>query len=191
MTHVALAPLAHTRAADRAVWTSRGFTTLEIRFERPADVVAISELTTSAFKDTAHGSGTEALIIERLRAAKVLTVSLVAFDDDEIVGHVACSPVTVDRAQGNWYGLGPVSVRPEQQRLGIGQALIRTALDHLRTLGADGCVLLGEPAYYQRFGFESHAALTYRGSRSRYFQRLVLLGPPATGDFAFHPSFDD
>jgi putative acetyltransferase len=179
------------RAGLRLFRLPRGSTTLDIRAERPADAVAISELTTSAFKNTAHGSGTEALIVERLRAAEVLAVSLVAAEDSDIVGHVACSPVTIDPDQGRWYGLGPVSVRPDRQRLGIGQALVRAALDNLRSLRAAGCVLLGDPAYYQRFGFVSEAALTYRGVRSRYFQSLLLGGPAAMGDVSFHPSFDD
>jgi predicted N-acetyltransferase YhbS len=163
---------------------------LEIRSERPADAVAISELTTTAFKDTAHGSGTEALIVERLRAARALTVSLVAIEDNEVVGHVACSPVTIRPDHPGWHGLGPVSVRPDRQRTGIGQALIRAALDDLRSLGAAGCVLLGDPGYYHRFGFVSDPALTYRGARSRHFQRLLLGGPPAVVDVSFHPSFD-
>jgi predicted N-acetyltransferase YhbS len=163
---------------------------LEIRSERAADAVAISELTTSAFRNTGHGSGTEALIVERLRAAKVLTVSLVAIEDDEIVGHVACSPVRIIPDQPDWHGLGPVSVRPDRQRLGTGQALVRAALQDLRSRGAAGCVLLGDPAYYGRFGFVSAGALTYRGARSRYFQSILLGGPPAMGDVSFHPSFD-
>lgn len=164
---------------------------MDIRSERPADVVAIGELTTLAFKDTAHGSGTEALIVERLRAAQALTVSLVVVENDKIVGHVACSPVSITPDQANWYGLGPVSVRPDRQGLGIGQAVICAALDELRSLGAAGCVLLGDPAYYHRFGFVSDRALTYRGARSRYFQRLFLGETSAAGDVSFHPSFDN
>lgn len=164
---------------------------MDIRPERRTDVVAIRELTTSAFKSAAHSSGTEARIIEGLRGAGALTVSLVAVDKYEIVGHVGCSPVTIAPVQGSWYGLGPVSVRPDRQRLGIGQMLIRTGLEQLRNLDAAGCVLLGDPAYYHRFGFESDPALTYRGAPSPYFQRLVLGGPPATGDVSFHPAFQD
>lgn len=169
----------------------RGPATLEIRAELPADTVAIRDLTTYAFKGTAHGSGTEALIVDRLRAAGALAVSLVAVEADEIVGHVACSPVTINPHRRNWYGLGPVSVQPERQRLGIGQALVRAALRDLHRLGAAGCVLLGDPAYYQRFGFVSDADLTYRGVSSRYLQRLLLGSAPAAGDVSFHPSFDD
>lgn len=158
--------------------------------ERPADAAVISRLTTSAFRDTAHGSGAEALIIERLRAAKALTVSLVAIEDGDIVGQVTCSPVTVSSGADAWYGLGPVSVRPDRQGAGLGQGLIRAALADLNGLGAAGCVLLGDPAYYRRLGFVSDPAMTYRGRPSVYFQRLILNGPPAVGDVAFHPAFD-
>jgi len=153
-------------------------------------VVAISELTTSAFDGTPHGSGTEALIIERLRAARALTMSLVAIEDNQLVGHLACSPVAITPHHEGWFGLGPVSVRPDRQRLGIGQVLIRAGLEDLERLGAAGCVLLGDPVYYCRFGFASDPALTYRGRRSRYFQRLSLRGSPAVGDVSFHRSFD-
>ncbi|MFC3078252.1 GNAT family N-acetyltransferase [Phenylobacterium terrae] len=162
---------------------------MEIRPERHTDVAVIRELTTTAFYGLAHSSGAEARIIEGLRAAGALSVSLVAVEEDQVLGHVACSPVTITPVQGSWFGLGPVSVRPDRQRSGIGQTLIRAALQQLRTDGAAGCVLLGDPAYYRRFGFRSDPALTYRGAASTYFQRLVLRGPPARGDVSFHPAF--
>ncbi|MDQ8730748.1 N-acetyltransferase [Bradyrhizobium sp. LHD-71] len=162
---------------------------MEIRSERPTDVAAISYITTAAFKTAPHSSGTEARIVEGLRTGQALAVSLVAVDQDEIVGHVAFSPVTIVGARGGWYGLGPVSVRPEQQSRGFGQLLIRAGLEQLRLFQAAGCVVLGDPRYYHRFGFESDPALTYGGRHSPYFQRLVLGGPPATGDVAYHPAF--
>ena len=163
---------------------------MEIRSERPTDVAAISYLTTAAFKTAPHSSGTEARIIEGLRALKALTISLVAVDQDEIVGHVAFSPVTIAGVRGDWYGLGPVSISPEHQNRGIGQSLIRAGLEQLRLLQAAGCVVLGDPRYYQRFGFESDPALTYGGNTSPYFRRLILGGPPATGDVAYHSAFE-
>ena len=167
-----------------------GQSPLDIRSERAADVAAIRDLTTSAFLGTPHGSGAEAAIIEGLRAAGALTTSLVAVEHHRLLGHVACSPVRITPDRSGWFGLGPVSVWPDRQRLGIGQALVRAALHDLRTRGAAGCVLLGDPAYYHRFGFESDPELTYRGRRSRYLQRLGFAGPPALGDVAFHPAFD-
>jgi predicted N-acetyltransferase YhbS len=163
---------------------------LEIRPERLTDAAAISLVTTAAFATATHSSGTEAQIVEGLRAAGALTVSLVATEGDEILGHVAFSPVAITDAQGDWYGLGPVSIRPDRQGRGFGQSLVRRGLQQIEALGAAGCVVLGDPAYYGRFGFESDPALTYGGSPSPYFQRLVLGGRPAAGEVAYHAAFD-
>lgn len=135
--------------------------------------------------------GDEARVIDALRAAGALTISLVAVSaDGEVVGHVAFSPVRIDGRASDWYGLGPVSVAPELQGRGIGGALILDGLDRLRALNAGGCVLLGDPNYYARFGFVSDPALTYQGKPNRYFQRLLLAGPGRAGDVSFHPAFD-
>ena len=147
---------------------------MQIRDEHPEDAAAIGELTAAAFADAPHASGTEARIVEALRQAGALTLS----------------PVQIDRAAGRWYGLGPVSVTPELRRQGTGGALIRRGLDRLAALGAEGCVALGDPAYYGRFGFVSDPALTYGGEASRYFQRRVLKGDPPQGDVSYHPGFD-
>ena len=163
---------------------------MEIRPERHTDVAAISNVTTAAFATAPHSSGTEARIVEGLRAGRALTVSLLAEDAGEIVGHVAFSPVMIVGAGGDWYGLGPVSVRPDKQRRGVGQSLVRTGLDQLRALSAAGCVVLGDPAYYRRFGFESDPALTYGGYHSPYFQRLIFSGPPPRGDVIYHAAFE-
>jgi predicted N-acetyltransferase YhbS len=163
---------------------------LEIRSERRTDVAAISNVTTAAFATAPHSSGTEARIVDALRAGRALTVSLLAEDEGEIVGHVAFSLVTIAGAGGHWYGLGPVSVRPDRQRRGLGQSLVRRGLDQLRTLNAAGCVVLGDPAYYRRFGFESDPALTYGGYHSPYFQRLIFGGPPPIGDVIYHAAFE-
>ena len=135
--------------------------------------------------------GDEARIIDALREAGALSISLVAIaTDGELVGHVAFSPVGIDGQPGDWYGLGPLSVAPRMQRRGVGSALITKGLDRLRELMAAGCVLLGNPDYYRRFGFLSDPKLTYQGQPNPGFQRLVLMGPPAKGDVSFHPAFD-
>ncbi|MCC8971012.1 GNAT family N-acetyltransferase [Bradyrhizobium brasilense] len=164
---------------------------MQIRDERPEDAAAISRITAAAFANAPHSSGTEARIVEALRAAGALTISLVAVSDDgSIFGHVAFSPVRIEGVVGRWYGLGPVSVAPDLQRQGTGGALIRAGLARLAAMNADGCVLLGDPAYYSRFGFVSDPALTYGGEPSPYFQRLVLKGDPPKGDVKYHPAFD-
>ena len=162
---------------------------LQIRAERPSDASFIHELTTAAFESAPYSGGDEADIVDRLREAGALAVSLVAVDSGEIVGHVAFSPVTIGEAEGDWFALGPISVQPERQGQGVGQALVRAGIEALAALGASGCALLGAPGYYGRFGFESDEALRYGGVASPYLQRVVLRGGPPTGDVQFHPAF--
>src|SRR5689334_4880150 len=109
---------------------------MQIRLERPEDAATIHALTDAAFKGMPFSDETEAGVIDGLRAAGALTLSLVATEGGEIVGHVAFSPVQINGEAGDWYGLGPVSVWPDHQRRGIGQALIRDGLQRLRSLGA-------------------------------------------------------
>ncbi|MHC2464992.1 GNAT family N-acetyltransferase [Bradyrhizobium embrapense] len=163
---------------------------MQIRDERDEDAAAISRITTAAFAAAPRSSGTEARIVAALRKAGALTLSLVATSNDgDIVGHVAFSQVEIDRMPGRWYGLGPVSVAPDLQRQGIGGALISEGLVRLAALGADGCVVLGDPAYYRRFCFLDDRWLTYGGKPSRYFQWLVLNGIPPRGDVKYHAAF--
>ena len=164
---------------------------MQIRDERNEDADAIRRSTAAAFAQAPHSSGTEPRIVDALRDAGALAVSLVAISDDgSVVGHVAFSPVRIGGEAGRWYGLGPVSIVPEMQRQGIGEALIREGLARLAALNAEGCVVLGDPAYYGRFGFVSDPALTYGDKPSAYFQRLVLMGKPRQGDVSYHPALD-
>ncbi len=160
-----------------------------IRAEAPGDAGEIGALTRAAFADAPHSSGTEAAIVDALRAAGALTVSLVALEAGAIVGHAAFSPVKIDAAPGRWFGLGPVSVRPDRQGQGLGRALVAEGLHRLRALGADGCVVLGEPGYYCRFGFVSDPELRYGAVPAGYFQRIVFRGSPPTGEVAYHSGF--
>jgi putative acetyltransferase len=134
-----------------------------IRNEVESDIPVIAEVTEAAFKTCPYGDHTEQFIINAMRAAGALTVSLVAEIDGEVVGHVAFSPVTAADGSAHWYGLGPVSVLPKHQRQGIGKALIREGLSLLEARGAKGCVLVGDPAYYRRLGFRNAPALTVEG----------------------------
>jgi putative acetyltransferase len=163
---------------------------MNIRAEIPEDAAIIRAITSAASEGAPHSSGTEAAIVDALRAAGALTVSLVAVQNGEIVGHVAFSPVTIDCKSTGWFGLGPVSVRPDQQGAGIGQALIRHGLDQLRRMGAEGCVVLGDPRYYRRFGFTNDPELRYGDVPPEYFQQLLLKGVTPKGEVAYHPSFD-
>lgn len=163
---------------------------MQIRSERPEDAAAIRLVTVAAFKTARYSNQKEADIVDGLRSAGALTVSLVAIEDDCIVGHVAFSPVRIAAAAGDWYGLGPVSVEPQRHRQGIGQALIRTGLDRLSSLEAAGCVVFGDPDYYCRFGFEKDLALRYERAPSPYLQRLMFRGALPSGEVRYHPSFE-
>src|SRR5438270_1484000 len=136
---------------------------MELRPEIHADAAAISGVITSAFLEAEHSDGNETLIVDRLRQSASLSVSLVAAENDRIVGHVAFSPVTVDEQSEGWFGLGPVAVVPDRQGHGIGSALIEAGLAQLRVRGSRGCVVLGEPAYYRRFWFVDDPSLRLDG----------------------------
>ncbi len=164
---------------------------MQIRHERPQDAATIYALTEAAFTGMPFSDQTEARVIDGLRAAGALTLSLVAEEGGDILGHVAFSPVTINGEAGDWYGLGPVSVWPDRQRAGVGQALIREGLRQLQALDAGGCVLLGAPAYYRRFGFEHDPGLyETTGAPPSAFQHLTLSGVRPSGEVRFHPAFD-
>lgn len=161
-----------------------------MRSERPSDFAAIEALIASAFRDAAHASHTEQFIVDALRRAEQLSVSLVAADLEDIVGHVAISPVSVSDGSRGWYGLGPVSVAPACQGRKIGTRLVEQALLKLRGLHACGCVVVGEPRYYRRFGFEAVPALTFPGVPPVYFQAIVFEGNMPSGVVSYHEAFN-
>ncbi len=161
-----------------------------IRDEQPADIPAIRVLITAAFKDVSHSSQTEAAIVDGLRGADVLALSLVAADGGALLGHIAFSPVTIDGKGLGWFGLGPLAVRSDMQGRGIGQALARAGLDRLKAVGAKGCVLLGAPGYYDRFGFAVESQLWLADVPKEYFQVLGFGGPLPAGEVRYHAAFE-
>jgi putative acetyltransferase len=164
-------------------------TKIVIRDETRDDVCAIAEVTIAAFKTLEISHHTEQFIIEALRAAKALTVSLVAETDDRVIGHIAFSPVTISDGTPNWYGLGPVSVLPEHQRKGIGKALIKEGLSRLKESNAQGCCLVGHPGYYSKFGFKNLLGLVHEGVPPEFFFALAFGGHAPQGTVAFHEGF--
>ena len=160
-----------------------------IRKEAPGDAAGISAVTTAAFLDAAHTDHTEQFIVSALREADRLTVSLVAVDGDSIIGHLAISPVSVSDRSPGWFGLGPVSVAPAWQGRGIGSALVREAFTELGSLHASGCVVLGEPGFYSRFGFMPVPSLVLPGVPPEYFQAVAFTGHMPSGVVAYHESF--
>ena len=163
---------------------------MEIDHERPEDVAAIRALTDAAFKGVPYSNETESRIVDALRDAGALTLSITARSDGEIVGHAAFSPVLINGERGRWYGLGPVSVAPERQRQGFGSAAIRSGLEQLQEAMAEGCVVFGSPLYYGRFGFVSDPRLFYAGAPEGYFQRLMFASSVPVGEVTYHPGFD-
>lgn len=164
---------------------------ITIRPERPGDEDAIRDLTAAAFRDMAFSDQSEPAVIDGLRDAGALDVSLLATDAaGAIVGHIAFSKVAVGAQAEGWYGLGPVSVAPGHQRQGIGTRLVEDGVARLSARDAEGVVLIGDPAYYSRFGFSADTALTYGDVPAAYVQYLSLKGARPQGAIAFHPAFD-
>jgi len=161
-----------------------------IRNEKPPDIKAITEVTIAAFKNCQYGNHTEQFIIHALRAADALTVSLVADVEGIVVGHIAFSPVTIPGQSGGWYGMGPVSVRPDRQRQGIGKSLIHEGLRLLKEAGAKGCVLVGDPQYYEQFGFRNLPELILEGVPQESFLALPFGENKADGVVVFHEGFN-
>ena len=169
-----------------------------VRSEKPGDEAAIHALIGAAFLGMAFSDGSEPDLVGQLRKDGDLALSLVAEQADHgpeghvvghVVGHVAFSRVTISDNSAGWYGLGPVSVLPKFQRSGIGSALINQGIAELRQAGARGIVLLGDPGYYARFGFEHDPQLSYPGPPAEYFQRLVLDGVPPSGVVRYAGAF--
>ncbi len=164
--------------------------TITIRQESPADAQAIHALTKAAFLNAPHAVHTEHFIVDALRDAGALTLSLVAEDGGVVVGHVAISPVTLSSGTPGWYGLGPISVAPERHGQGIGSQLMLSALQQLKDMGAAGCVLAGDPAYYGRFGFAHQSNLVFPDLPPEFFLIVAFSEPVPQGVVRFHSAFD-
>lgn len=161
-----------------------------IRPETSADHASIDDLTARAFAPVPYSDGSEPRIIDALREAGELTLSLVAEEDGALLGQITFSPVSINGVHDGWFGLGPVSVDPQHQSKGIGGALVREGLAQLTARSARGCVLVGDPAYYARFGFQNHCGLGYAVLDPAYVQKRVLAGPDRTGRLTYCDSFE-
>lgn len=160
-----------------------------IRAEQPQDQEAIRRVNVAAFEGHPFSRQTEHLIVEALRAADALDVSLVAELDGAVVGHIAFSLAQIGEVESGWFLLGPVAVLPDQQARGIGRKLIEAGLGALRSRGARGCVLVGEPAFYTRFGFAQVPGVTWAGVPAANVLCLRISGPTPAGEVVYHPAF--
>ena len=162
---------------------------MEIRPEEQRDIDAIHSVTVEAFKNVAISNQTEQFIITALRRDNALSISLVASIENEIAGHIAFSPIAISDGSVDWYTLGPVSVRPTFQKQGIGSALIKKGLSELKEMNAQGCVLVGNPNYYRRFGFKNDSRLLFEGVPAEVFLILPFGDTVPRGNIELHKGF--
>ncbi|MCC9604398.1 N-acetyltransferase [Blastopirellula sp. JC732] len=122
-----------------------------IRPETPDDVPAIRTLLLAAFPTAIENE-----IVDQIREADCEQISLVADEEGQIVGQILFTPATIERGKHvvNGWGLAPVSVLPKAQGRGVGAELIRQGLDQLRVMDANFVIVLGDPKYYPKFGFQ-------------------------------------
>ena len=183
-------PASTVRSCARAETAAAKVLHVRIRSELPADAPQIEALTAAAFLNAPHRTHTEHYIVNALRKAGQLSVSLVAEADGALIGHIAISPVAISSGETGWFGLAPLAVLPQHQLQGIGSQLVREALRVLRERGASGCVVLGEPRYYGRFGFSAHRNLVLPGAPGRYFQAIAFNSAVPRGTVSFHEAFE-
>lgn len=166
---------------------------LRIGEETTGDTRAIRRVHELAFDSSA-----EAHLVDLLRSRGVATISLVAEVGGEIVGHILFSPVSIDPPVHGWnaLGLAPIGVIPEQQRQGIGKALVNEGLERCKELGIHLVVVLGDPAYYTKFGFwrASEFGLSNEYQVDNHFL-LLELSPGVLNDISglvkYAPEFNE
>jgi len=172
-----------------------------IRDQTEADFAAVHQHVIAAFKTLAVAAGIEQFIMDALWRTGAATVALVAEErgaggaPPKLVGQAAFSKVLVGgRDVGwqdvGWHGCGPVSVLPARHRQGIGSALMRAGLERLRALGSCGCVVVGDPNYYTRFGFANTDAICEPGVPYENFMALRFSGAMPRGDVKFDKAFE-
>lgn len=164
----------------------RGVAVVTVRPERTGDGAAINDVIVHAF-----GRTDEARLVAQLRQDGDAAISLVAIDGDAVIGHVLLSPMS---APFRAVGLAPLSVAPVHQRRGVGAALVNAAIAQARHDGWSAIFVLGDPAYYGRFGFRADLAIGFLSPYAGpHFMALPLAGPlpVASGLVAYATAFGD
>ncbi|MDN3701110.1 GNAT family N-acetyltransferase [Vibrio artabrorum] len=164
-----------------------------IRTEAPADILVIDRLLKSVFETDA-----EANLVMSLRENSHLTLSLVACSDEgEVVGHLMFSPITLHGEDNNWQGLAPLAVKEAFRNQGVATSLVEDAFSTLVDFGYPACVVLGDPAYYRRFGFKAASEFGLScvwDVPEGAFQAIELVDGAFTGhsgEIAYSPEFND
>lgn len=158
-----------------------------IRNEIDSDAPAIRRVVTEAMKLLPQSTGTEAAIVDRLRANNALSLSLVVEDGGEVVGYLAASNARIGSVSG-WGLIGPLAVLPMRHSEGIGSALMADAINRLRA-NCNGAALVGDPGYYGRFGFRAFPKLRVGGCPPEFVQALPFDGREPEGELFHHPAF--
>jgi len=173
---------------------------VNIREDSPLDFASVQRVVTESFTTSPHGYHGEADLVARLRANCNHVLSLVAMDEQELIGHVLFSSVQIRTAsmtiEGS--GLAPVSVQPARQRTGVGTALINAGLEQLESNHIPFVVVIGDPAYYGRFGFQAAADFqlnhTFDGIPQEYLMVRWLqpgvVGMLSGGTVHYHGEFN-
>lgn len=160
---------------------------MRIRDEAIGDIPALRRLIGAAMLTLPQATGTEAAIVDRLRAEGALTLSLAAEAAGAPVGHLAASAARVGGQEG-WGLIGPLAVLPAWQRQGIGSALMAEALRRLRRT-CRGAALVGDPGYYGRFGFRAFPGFGMAGVPPEVVLALPFDGAAPVGELVHHPAF--
>lgn len=164
-----------------------------IRTEKEKDHAEVYALNSAAFESTA-----EADLVNALRKEAQPVVSLIAEENDQILGHILFSPVTLTgHEELKIMGLAPMAVAPEQQNKGFGSALVRAGLEQCRQLGAGAVVVLGHATYYPRFGFSpsSNVGISCEYDVPEEYFMMLELQPGylqgKSGTIKYHKLFND
>ena len=163
---------------------------IEIHPEIASEIDDIRKINVEAFRDHPISRQTEHLIVDALRDSGALELSLVAVSEGRTVGHVAFSKAGVGALESGWFLLGPVAVLPGVQAQGIGSALVESGLSELRTRLASGCVLVGDPGFYSRFGFSTFPDLSYAGVPHEYVLGLPFTEVEPCGSIVANKAFE-
>ena len=161
-----------------------------VRPERPLDVAGVFDVDRAAF-----GRDDEARLVDTLRATDAVIASLVAAHGDDIVGHVLFSAVSIESSDGSVpiASLAPLAVLPAWQRRGIGAALVRAGLEMCRSSEYPAVIVVGDPAYYARFGFAAatvaHLGSPYAGEACMGLDLRPGFLRAATGTIRYPPAF--